>query len=283
MVAYIDGRWVAEDEACVPIADRGFLSADAVFETARLFDGGYFHLERHLDRLERSATIARIPLPGRDVLRDVAFQLAQRNGLRDGSLRITVTRGSGRTAGSFVVATLAPIAESWTARAERGWSLVTARTRIPPPEVMPAALKATGRTYSLLARQEAADAGVDDVLLLTIHGAVAEGPAWNVFWRHGDVLCTPALATGILDGVTRAVVLALAGELGLRTEERIYARSALDRADEIIATMSSVGPVSIRSLDGHVLPEPSFAPRLRDAYWRLVAASIERPAGTEPA
>lgn len=153
----------------------------------------------------------------------------------------------------------------------------------PPADVVPPALKATGRPWSLLARREAAHAGADDALLLTTNGAVAEGPAWNVFWRRGQTLCTPALETGILDGVTRTEVLALAGALGLDTEEAIYGRDALDLADEILATMTSVGPVSITALDGRRLPEPVFGPRLRAAYWQLVAASVERPAGTERA
>ncbi len=281
MIAYVDGRWVEEQDAVVPITDRGFLSADAVFETARLFDGGYFRLERHLDRLEQSAAILRMPLPARADVRAIAFELAHRNRLRDGSFRITVTRGSGGA--PLVVAVLSVIADAAVERARRGWTLVTARTRTPPADVVPPTLKSTGRTYSLLARQEAADAGADDVLMLTVHGAIAEGPSWNVFWRRNETLFTPALATGILDGVTRSETVALARDLGLHTEEGVYPRSALDGADEILATMSSLGPVTIRALDGHPLPEPTIGPRLRDAYWRLVAASVERPPGTEPA
>lgn len=265
----------------VPIHDRGFLAGDAVFETARLFDGGYFRLERHLDRLEQSAAIMRIALPARAALRAIAFELARRNRLDDGAFRITITRGS--SAGPLVVATLAPVAPAWAERARRGWTLVTARTRTPPAAILPPALKAVGRTWALLARHEAADAGVDDVLLLTTSGAVAEGPAWNVFWRRGTVLYTPALETGILDGVTRSEVLDLAVDLGLRTEEGIFGRDALDHADEVIATMTSVGPVSVRALDGRSLPEPTFGPRLQAAYWQHVAVSVERPAGTEPA
>ncbi len=281
MLAWVDGAWLDESAAAVPITDRGFLGADAVFETARLFDGGFFRLARHLDRLEQSAAVLRIPLPPRSTLTDVAFQLASRNGLTDGSLRITVTRGSG--SGSFPVATIAPVSRAWRDRAERGWTLVTARVRTPPATVVPHVVKTTGRIWSLLARQEAADAGADDALLLTVDGHVAEGPTWNVFWRRDDVLCTPALETGILDGVTRAEVISLGSQLGLRVEEGVYGRDALDYADEILATMSSVGPVNIRILDRRPLPEPQLGPRLRTAYWQAVAANVERPAGTEPA
>ena len=284
MIAFVDGSFVEQAAAVVPIGDRGFLYADAVFETARLYDGGYFRLQRHLDRLEQSAATLRITLPARDEIIGIAFELAHRNQLRDGSFRITVTRGSGAPgAEPFVVAALAPMPPHWQERAARGWRLVTARTRTAPPATVPPALKATGRTWSLLARHEAADAGVDDVLLLNPDGVVAEGPTWNVFWRRDDTLFTPALEVGVLAGVTRGEIIQLAMEAGLRIEEGVYPPTALARAEEIFATMTSLGVVPARELDGRVLPQPTTAPRLQAAYWQRVAVTVERPVGTNRA
>ena len=281
VIVVVDGRYVEESAAAVPISNRGFLFAEAVFETARLHDGGYFRLERHLERLEHSAATLRIPLPSRGAIADIAFQLAARNALQNGSFRITVTRGTNTDA--FVVATLAPMAEDWLARAARGWRLVTARVRTPPAATVPAALKATGRTYAHLARQDAADAGVDDALLLTTDGFVAEGPAWNVFWRHGDTLFTPALHVGVLEGVTRSEIIELASHAGLRICETSSQRNELDDADEMFATMTSLGVVPIRALDGRDLPETRTAERLQAEYWARVAAAVERPVGTDRA
>lgn len=280
MIAWVDGRFLDDAVAAVPITDRGFLYADAVFETARLHDGGYFRLQRHLDRLERSAAIMRLALPPRAQIAGVAFELARRSALVEGTFRVTVTRGSGH--GPRMVATLAPLAD-WRVRAQRGWRLVTARRRLPTVDAVPHDLKTTGRVVSLLARQEAADAGVDDVLMLTGAGAVAEGPTWNVFWRRGDTLFTPALETGVLDGVTRGEVVALAAALDVRLVEGIFARADLDRADEMMATMSSLGIVPIRQLDGRILPTSTTAARLQEAYWAHVAASVERTQGTDRA
>ena len=284
MIAFVDGSFVEQASAVVPIADRGFLYADAVFETARLCEGGYFRLQRHLDRLEQSAATLRIPLPARSEIADIAFELAHRNQLRDGSFRITVTRGSGAPgADPFVAATLAPMPADWWDRAARGWRLITARTSTAPPSTVPPALKATGRTWSLLARHEAADAGVDDVVLLNPDGVVAEGPTWNVFWRRSDTLFTPALEVGVLAGVTRTEVIQLADEMGLQVEEGAYVPGELARAEEIFATMTSLGVVPARELDGRVLPEPTAAARLQAAYWQRVAATVERPVGTNRA
>ena len=134
-------------------------------------------------------------------------------------------------------------------------------------------MKAVGRTYALLARHEASDAGVDDVLLLTDDDDVCEGPTWNVFWRTDAVLCTPALDAGVLAGVTRAIVLELAAANGLHVREGLFHRNILDDAHEILATMTSAGVVPIRSLDGRALPaDTPAADTLHAAYRERLAA-----------
>jgi branched-subunit amino acid aminotransferase/4-amino-4-deoxychorismate lyase len=110
---------------------------------------------------------------------------------------------------------------------------------------------------------------VDDVLLLSAEGYVSEGPTWNVFWRRRDRLFTPSAAAGVLGGITRAAILEIASRAGLAVEEGVWMREALDDADEIFATMSSVGVVSIVALDGVPVPAGRAA-RLRAMYWELV-------------
>lgn len=270
MIVWLDGRWLDAEDATLSIRDRGFLMADGVYETGRLFDGGYFRLGAHLERLERSGAILGIPIPPAAELTAIAYELAHRNAISDGSLRIVVTRGTGTR--TTVLLTLEPVAADWRDRAARGWTLVTARTRRPPADSVPAGLKTLGRPYALLARREAAAAGADDALLLSADGHVAEGTAWNLFWRSGDTLCTPSLDVGILDGITRATLLELAPAHGLVLSEGRWPRAALDHADELFATMSSLGVVTIRQLDDRSLdPESPAAATLADAYWRTVA------------
>src|SRR5690606_32764075 len=139
-------------------------------------------------------------------------------------------------------------------------------------------LKALGRPYALLARFEARAAGADDALLLTDQGFVCEGPAWNVFWRVGNTLFTPALDLGVLAGVTRTMLLQIAPTLGVDVDSGHVQRADLDSADEVLATMTSVGIVGIRARDGRVLPAATpAADRLRSAYWDAVL----REAGAE--
>lgn len=269
MIVGLDGRLVEEEHAAISIHDRGFLYGDAVFETALLHEGGFFRMREHLERFAASAAAMRIDAPAVTDLDRMIREVVRANELRDANIRITLTRGVHQPV-LLVTARAPDHARAEAARA--GWRIVTARTRRPSTSAVPAQLKAVGRTYALLARHEAADAGVDDALLLTDHGHVCEGPTWNVFWRRGSTLCTPALDAGVLAGVTRSTLLQLAPGLGLRVREELFDRSELDHADEIFASMTSLGVVSFRELDGRLLASPAdTADALQDAYRRTVS------------
>jgi branched-chain amino acid aminotransferase len=287
MIAYVDGAWLDHATASVPITDRGFLMGDGAYDTCRVFEGGFFRFEQHAERLRASGAVLRIDVPPVATLREIAGTLLTRNRSVAGPdaprfehavLRLTVTRGSGgpglRTAGAGparVVATIRPLPHDWRDRARAGWSVMTAETRHPPATVLPPALKGQGRVFSLLAALEAETAGCDDALLLSTDGRITEGTTWNVFWRVGEVLRTPALAEGLLPGVTRALVLELAREAGYQVEEGAWPRAELDDADELFATMTSLGIIPIHTLDGRPLPGTGQAvDRLTPPFWERV-------------
>jgi branched-chain amino acid aminotransferase len=287
MIACVDGQWLDARAATIPIDDRGFLLGDGVYDTCRVFDGAYFRFDQHAERLRQSAAVLRIDAPPVAELRGMAEELLARNlaaaadaggRLDHAVLRLTLTRGSGGaglgTTGAGpvrLVATLRPLPPDWRERARAGWSVHTASTRHPPATVLPPALKGQGRVAALLARLEAEAAGCDDALLLSVDGRVTEGTTWNLFWRAGDVLRTPATAAGLLAGVTRALVLELAAGAGFSVQEGSWPREELDAADEAFATLTSLGLVTIRSLDGRRLPGPGDAvDRLTPLYWERV-------------
>ncbi|HEX6063418.1 MAG TPA: aminotransferase class IV [Longimicrobiales bacterium] len=280
MIVYLNGAWLPQENACIPITDRGFLFSDGVFETARLHSGKFFRLHQHLDRFQQSARALELAAPPSDELALLAREAAERNRLAEASLRITLTRGSGgaglKTRGAgrpTLLVTISAIAPDWEARAAQGWSLVTANTLRPSPDSVPAQLKALGRVYAILAALEAERAGVDDALLLTAERKIAEGPTWNFFWRKGRVLRTASLAGGILEGVTRSIIIEIARRAGYQVEEGLWPRAELDTAEEAFATMTSLGVVPIRAIDGRALAT-DCAPQFQRRYWDLVGAEL---------
>ena len=290
MIAWVDGEWVDAREGRVPIHDRGFLLGDGVYDSCRLFEGRWFRFEEHALRLQASGDVLRIPVPSAEELRRIADGIRERNpGVAHGTLRLTVTRGSGGPtpvrpdhAAPRLVVTLRALPDDWRERAGKGWSCMrsseksrwscmTAEIRHPPASVMPPGLKGQGRVFSLLAALEAEAAGCDQALLLSLDGNVTEGTTWNVFWRSGDRLRTPDASSGLLAGVTRGIVMEIAADAGLRVEEGVWDRTELDGAEELFATMTSLGLVPLLSLDGRELPEPRRAvDRLTPRYWERV-------------
>jgi branched-chain amino acid aminotransferase len=272
MIIFLNGRFIPEDQAAISIHDRGFLSAEGVFETALLHAGGFFRLAHHLERFTASAAVMRIAAPGVAELDSIVRRLARDNGLHNANIRMTLTRGLELPT---MLVTLKLPDPTLADRTRRGWRLMIARTRRPSVESFPAQLKALGRTHSLLARLEAADAAADDALLLNEQGHVCEGPTWNVFWRTGDTLFTPALDAGVLAGVTRAAILDLAPAAGFHVREGLFPPAALHEADEIFATMTSAGIIPVRALEGRSLPEATpAADALQPAYWEMVERHV---------
>ena len=275
MIVYLNGAFLPAHDAHISIDDRGFLFADGVFETARVHRGRFFALDRHLQRFAASAATLAIAHPTLEEIAGIARQLARRNALPEAALRITLTRGREGSSQPTLLVTLQPVSDAALARAREGWHIITAQTRRPSVNSVPATLKSLGRTYSLLARQEARAAGVDDVLLLSSEDLISEGPTWNVFWRRAHTIYTPALETGVLEGVTRSILIDLARDLGYHVDEGAWPRPALDGADEIFASMTSVGLAPFRSLDRVALPgETPASDALYRAYWDYVAAHL---------
>jgi branched-subunit amino acid aminotransferase/4-amino-4-deoxychorismate lyase len=156
-------------------------------------------------------------------------------------------------------------------RASAGFEAIVANARRSPVG-LPSSIKSANRLDAILARLEADEAGVDEAILLSAEGYVAEGTVSNIFWRAGDQLHTPDLDIGILPGVTRMAILEVCGDLGIAVREGRWHLGELLRAHEVFVTMSSLGPVRVVQLDSEALqtPEDALYPGIRDAYWSLV-------------
>jgi branched-chain amino acid aminotransferase len=245
MVAWLNGALV--DEARIDPADRGFTLGDGVFETIRVIGGRPRHLARHFERLHDGAGVLGFAVPHDETsLAHALDGLLAACGLTEATLRMTVTRGPAprgvlppASPGPTVLVTAAP-AGTPVGPARLAVASVTRRNEFSPLS----RIKSLNYLDNILARQEAADLGADDAVLLNTKGRVAETTIANLFAVIDGVVVTPPVAEGALPGIARSLVLK-----ALDVVERPLAVQELYRAREIVLT-NSLGVRPVASVDG---------------------------------
>jgi branched-chain amino acid aminotransferase len=268
---YVNGRLVPKAEAVVSVFDHGLLYGDGVFEGIRAYNGRVFRLKEHLDRLYRSARaiVLDIGLAYGDMEKAVLDTL-RANKLRDGYIRLVVTRGTGDLgldpkkcpkATVFIIAdkiTLYP-EECYT----RGLEVNTVSTRRASPDVLNPNIKSLNYLNNILAKIEAGLSGVKEAIMLNQNGHVAECTGDNIFYIKGSRLITPPTSAGALEGITRASVMELASDQGLIVEEKLFTTFDLHTADEVFLTGTAAEVVPVVRIDARPIGDATPGPRTR--------------------
>jgi branched-chain amino acid aminotransferase len=264
--ASVNGTITPAGDARVSVLDNGFTFGDSVYETLRTYGGRPFHLDRHLDRLRRSAERLRIALPLPDAELAARLDALLARGANDESyIRIIVSRGQGdisyrfeRVVGPTVVMVVKPYEPPPARFYDEGCEVVISSVRRNHRQALDPAIKSCNLINNILAVQEAQDRGALEPLMLNLDGDLAEGAGSNVFLVKAGGLRTPPLDAGILPGVTRALVLEQARGLGLRTREETLRVEDLLDADEVFITSTLKELLPVRAIDG--APVGSGAP-----------------------
>jgi aminodeoxychorismate lyase len=276
MFAFLNGNFLPEADAVVPLNDRGFLLGDGLFETVRVAGGKPFRFAQHLERLSRGADFLKIKLPFEPKeIQKFAAQLIEKNILPEAVLRLTLTRGVGtrgysvKNCGTPTLAmTLHPLPPQ-NPKEPLQWSLITSSYRIPAGDAQ-ASFKTTSKILNVLARAEAEDQGADEALLLNKNGEVAETAGGNLFWIYHDSVCTVPTGRGVLPGITRAVVLEICQSLGLATSKRVIKPEQLRNAEGIFVTQSALGIIPVAAFDGQPVAPSPLVDQLAGAYDELL-------------
>ncbi len=276
MLVFLNGQFLPEDRAVVSVFDRSFLYGDGLFETLRVCRGRPFRWRQHLERLHHGAEFLGLKMPfADDAVTGFAEELIAVNHLPDGLMRITLSRGVGVRGYSpkgadrpTLVMSLHPLPA--LEESPRGWRLLTSSRRLPAGESL-AQYKTANKLAQILARAEADAAGADEALLLNTDGFVVEGASSNLFWVQAGVVCTPPMTSGVLAGVTRAVVLELCGELALPVQESTVTPAELRQAEGVFLTLSSFGVMAAAEMDGMPLAQSPRVELLHRAYGELLA------------
>ena len=261
---WVDGDLVPAADAKVSVFDHGLLYGDGVFEGIRIYHGKVLKLRTHLQRLFDSAKAIRLTMPYTlDELVDATKETVAANEMDNGYIRLVVTRGPG-TLGidpwpcprPVVFIIVAPIQLYPPEFYERGLKIVSASTIRNHPNALSPRIKSLNYLNNILAKIEALDAGVLEAVMYNQHGYVAEATADNLFIvRHAPgssvgMLCTPPLSAGGLGGVTRGLVLELAENLGIPSDDRTdLTRYDLYAADECFLTGTGAEVVPVVEID----------------------------------
>jgi branched-chain amino acid aminotransferase len=277
---YLDGKLVSKEQAVVSVFDHGFLYGDGVFEGIRIYGGVVFRLDEHIARLYHSARsiLLDIPLTPAEMI-EATLETVRANGLRDGYIRLVVSRGAGdlgldprncKKASVIIIAdsiTLFP-AEFY----ENGLRIVTVPTRRNAPDTLNPQIKSLNYLNSVLVKIEAANAGVLEALTLNAQGYVCEGSGDNVFIVKKGKLYTPPVYLGVLAGITRQAIIDLCGQLGLPLAEEPFTRHDVYVSDECFLTGTAAELIPVVEVDRRPIGDGRPGPvtrRLREAFHRL--------------
>ncbi|HEY3952146.1 MAG TPA: aminotransferase class IV [Streptosporangiaceae bacterium] len=279
--AWIDGHYVPVAEARIPILDTGFTRSDLTYDVAAVWQGRFFRLGDHLDRLLASCERIRITPPaGKDEIRSIMIEVVRRSGLRDAYVEVVVTRGvpgPGERDPRLWTARLYAYAIPyvWIVRPDvqdqGGVDVVVARDtrRIPPGSVDPTV---KNFHWGDLVRGlfEAYDRDSQQAILPDADGLVTEGAGFNVFAVAGGALYTPG--RGVLLGITRRTVIEVAGQLDLPVHAGDLPVGELYRADELFLTSTAGGVMPVARLDGQPVGNGrtgAITQKIRARYWDL--------------
>ena len=241
---YIDGKYYPKEQARVSVYDHGLLYGDGVFEGIRAYSGRVFRLDEHLERLYASARSVAIDIPmGLPEMRETVLETLRRNKLRDSYIRLMVTRGVGdlgldpRKCNKASVIVITDTIKLYPADAyEHGLRIIIASTRKNSPDCLSPRIKSMNYLNNILAKIEAIGAGVAESLMLDKNGFLTECTSENIFIVKNRTLYTPTSVVGILEGITRSVVMELAQRAGIEVQMAFLTPHDLYTADESFVT-----------------------------------------------
>src|ERR1039457_3709235 len=286
MKIYLDGKYCSERDAKVSVFDHGLLYGDGIFEGIRAYNGRVFKLKEHIDRLFYSAKsiLLQIPMAHQEIM-DAIVETCRRNRIRDGYIRLVVTRGPGtlglnpnRCKSPSVIIIAGKIQLYPAGLYQRGMEIVTVPTTRNLHSALNPAIKSLNYLNNILAKIEANNAGCEEAVMLNAEGFVAECTGDNLFIVKNRALFTPPLSAGALYGITRQTVIELAEAAALKVSEPNLTRYDLFNAEEFFLTGTGAELIPVVKIDGRVIGTGKPGPitrRLEEDYRALTKVSGE--------
>lgn len=276
---WLGDKLVDEQDAKVSVFDHGLLYGDGVFEGIRIYSKRVFELDAHIERLYNSAKGIRLDIPmKKEQLVAAIHKTVEANGVIDGYIRLVITRGAGSlglnpfTCETPVVFIIADNIQLYPEELYvKGMKIISATTVRNHPLAIPPQVKSLNYLNNILAKIEALDYDVPEAIMYNHEGYVAEATGDNVFIVRKGIIYTPPAEAGALEGITREVVIGLAGKEGIEVIEKNLTRFDLYIGDEMFLTGTAAEVIGIVEIDGRVIGDGKPGPvtkLLREKFFR---------------
>ena len=279
-IVFLNGKFVPEAEASLPIFDRGLLFADAVYEGFGILDGQIVDFIYHMQRLEHSMAKIAIPITfTTDNMFHDMMALIEKNVVTNGFLYLHVTRGAGDRAFHYhdgYTPNMFAFTQGEKFAADGMPPAITLHTA---PDLRWARrdIKSTNLLAQVMAKHAAQVAGDYEALMIDQDGYVTEAGSSSFFYIRGNDLFVRPVTNEILHGITRQTMLRVAKQMNLKFVERIYKLDEVLEADEALITASSIYVLPVSKIDDHVIADGQAGPftiALRKAYLETARAEF---------
>ncbi|EXF77330.1 hypothetical protein CFIO01_12985 [Colletotrichum fioriniae PJ7] len=280
-IAWVQGQLVPLHEARIPLLDQGFMHSDLTYDVPSVWDGRFFRLDDHLDRLEVSCQKMRLKIPmPRDEVKRTLIDMVAKSGIRDAFVELIVTRGLTGVRGSrpeellnnslyMFVQPYVWVMEP-SIQYDGGSSIVARSVRRVPPGAIDPTIKNLQWGDLVRGLFEAHDRGATYPFLTDGDANLTEGSGFNVIIVKDNTLYTPD--RGVLQGITRKSVIDAAKRLGYVIRVETVPIEAVYSADEILMSTTAGGIMPITTLDGKPVNDGKVGDITRaiwDEYWAM--------------
>lgn len=273
MQIFLNDRIVPESEAVISVFDHGFLYGDGIYETMRAYEGTVFMLDRHIERLNRSASMMKMGIPSPECVRDAVYKTIRANELRSAYVRVTISRGKGPIGLDPALCpkpTFVVIAEEFRGYPEtyysEGVKFIIAQTRRNLIQALNPRIKSLNFLNNIFAKLEAKEQGAYEAIMLNADGFIAEGTVCNIFFVRDNIICTPSVDVGVLDGITRELVIRLAIQAGLEVKEGSFLPEDIFAASEVFLTNTTSEVMPVSQVQDIMYPVGNLTRNLRKLY-----------------
>ncbi|HBG93211.1 MAG: hypothetical protein A2X54_02330 [Nitrospirae bacterium GWF2_44_13] len=288
MHVYMNNSLVPESEAKISVFDHGFLYGDGIYETMRAYEGVVFMLDEHIRRLYRSASLIRLTIPKSAAeIKPAIHKTLRANSLKNAYIRLTISRGFGKIGldpalcekPTFVIVTneFKDYPDSFY---KKGVRLIISSVKRNLKEALNPQIKSLNFLNNILAKIEAKKKNAYEALMLNSQGYLTEGTICNIFFvlkeKNKAVLCTPSLDCGILDGITRNIVLELAQKSGIKTKEGRFKKEDIYRASEVFITNTTMEIMPVCKVDSANFKVGAITKLLHEAYKERVKGYLAK-------